>query len=827
MIPQHSSSYSDHEEEEEESEPSSPKSPSPKISPGSKSPSPHSSLENKQPSQKICLSTSSEHEEVEISDELSWIRETDQELLDEMIVKEDPILFQEPVEDSKNRVEEIGTIAEDEQDDSSHSECKDVDLKNKQLADPFSYPLPLVPNNSFPYFSESDPNEMPSKQQDEDEADRQSPFKSGFVATDSKDSLEVQAHSVVEDFSETMSGREESLDDIKQQQVASSDESEEDYERKENAVADFEVIQESEVQEARNVKEETEIFVSSQMEKKVSYSSSSQMKNVMEIFEQIENESVSKTEAQKQEEFVLPHGEALEGQDMSSEAIEGKEGFKSNVSKDQGLSLGGDTGMKEAAFTNVFEREEKCETVETKFKAVTSKIEKLVETQDEVIATTAYITTGGSYVDSEPLVLMPGTLRVNIIQASGLVNQDYVGLSDPYVTVNFKSQVHRSQTVNESLEPIWNFAVDLEIFDAESDIVVEVFDDDYGRDNFEGGLNLTVSELLKHTNHEPIWYNLTGCKAGKILISSSYSTSTLSVPDIHESEVAEKKKHRRESNASSSSTSSEEANNQGKFVAEASTDSSVSTKQESTIKKFNTQDTVEENESLALDAQKEKKVTSITSSDSSDTEDEKKEANLSSSDYDSSVNVQRKGKRPESFVSDTSSDYDSLSDVGKRRPQSFVLDDEYEVITEEETNESETKITADRRSTSSSYESEDPAEAEKKIMTAVQVTTQSLLTTSSATFKKLEGDDNEKVVADPDGISSHPDPFPSSLSSTLDLHAQQSSNSVDKAHSTVNSSNTLEGIDPLANDAERVTVSPSHILPGLDSSNPLDPQGTG
>ena len=40
------------------------------------------------------------------------------------------------------------------------------------------------------------------------------------------------------------------------------------------------------------------------------------------------------------------------------------------------------------------------------------------------------------------------------------------------------------------------------------------------------------------------------------------------------------------------------------------------------------------------------------------------------------------------MISDTSSDYDSLSNVGSRRPQSFVLDDDYDIITEEEADES-------------------------------------------------------------------------------------------------------------------------------------------
>ena len=81
------------------------------------------------------------------------------------------------------------------------------------------------------------------------------------------------------------------------------------------------------------------------------------------------------------------------------------------------------------------------------------------------------------------------------------------------------------------------------------------------------------------------------------------------------------------------------------------------------------------------------------SDDSSETEeDDGGKGGASSSDYDSSSaprytkKAGGKKKRPDSFVSDTSSDYDSLSNLDSRaRPQSFLLDDEYEVITEEET----------------------------------------------------------------------------------------------------------------------------------------------
>merc|ERR1719384_1949769 len=81
-----SSSYSD-------SEPESPRSPSPKVSPGSKSPSPRVSINNSHPDLERQSSSpvgESEHEEDDADDISPLMKETDQELLDEMIVKDVP-----------------------------------------------------------------------------------------------------------------------------------------------------------------------------------------------------------------------------------------------------------------------------------------------------------------------------------------------------------------------------------------------------------------------------------------------------------------------------------------------------------------------------------------------------------------------------------------------------------------------------------------------------------------------------------------------------------------------------------------------------------------
>jgi hypothetical protein len=747
-----------------DSAPSSPKSPSPKGSPGSKSPSPHL-LEIDQPHHKNVDSFSTARcEEMQVSDELAQLGEVEQELSDEMIVKEDPLLSTRLVQDFKSCLEDIDT-----HEVSSQPECKDVVICSETLVNPLDSSLSLV-STSFPY-SENVSYEMPSGQQQEEESF--SPFSSGFVATDSKDSLDVQVHSVVDDFSGVISGREESLDDIKHQHAASLDDSEDGQNSKDDdAVEDFEMIQEFEVDEARLAKKVTTLEPIPKLESETV--GSSQMQDVMEIFEKIENESIVK---------------------------------KEEIDKQDGQG------------TAIPDNEVKLEAPGTSLKTVMAKIERFVENEDEIISTSAYVTTSNfeiseQYMDSQAVVFTPGILKITIIKAMGLVNQDFVGKSDPYVIIKYNGHVHRSHTICESLDPVWNFCIDLEVTDAESEILIEVYDDDYGRDNFEGGLTLKVADFLQHADHEPILYDLKGCKSGSLLVSSSYSSSVVSVPDTHNMEVVAKE-NVRPSSPSSSSSSSEKVDHQPKLIAETSTDSSVSTKQESTIKKLNHQDTVEENDSLVLDTQKEKK---ISSDDSSDTEDEKRDANISSSDYDSSVHVPPRGNRPESFISDNSSDYDSLSDVGRRRPQSFALDDEYEVISEEEANESENKISKDTGDSAGVKENQKNITTEQAVMVPAVVPS-----AVTALDKQQGGDENEPILTDLDGISEHTELFPSSLTSTLEMHVEESSVSRVVAQSSVSISKvTLDN-----KDLEKISFCPSQDIAGLDSSNPLDTQGIG
>ena len=391
-----------------------------------------------------------------------------------------------------------------------------------------------------------------------------------------------------------------------------------------------------------------------------------------------------------------------------------------------------------------------------------------------------------------------------------LVNQDMLGKSDPYVKLKFRGQEFKSKTVNNSLTPEWNFSTDLlisEVYDSE--IIIEVFDEDYGQDNFEGTLSLSLSETLNKPKEDGEWYNLTGCKQGKIFVSTVYTAMSSSQGSLKAFAQPEIEISRARSYSTSSSSSEEgETQDQTKELHQSSTDSSISNRKDKSNQEIQRQEAIDiddkiiETKAFPLKAQ--------SSSDYSDTDGEQKKRE-SSSDYDSVSN--RGKKRPDSFISDTSSDYDSLSNVGSRRPQSFILDDEYDIITEEEAAESEKHqraetSTKEENDTSSSSESEGPdaKEAGKRVKVIPPPDVQQA---SSIEDKEHDGELNGISVPQTLDI---PYPTPSSVASSShilssDLHAEQSSISVEVDKSTVINSNTLEEIDPLVRDFENISHS--------------------
>ena len=412
----------------------------------------------------------------------------------------------------------------------------------------------------------------------------------------------------------------------------------------------------------------------------------------------------------------------------------------------------------------------------------------------------------------------PGILQVVVHKAIDLANQDMIGKSDPYVKLNFQGQEFKSKTINNSLAPEWNFSTDLLISEAfDSYINIGVFDEDYGQDNIEGTASISLSEAISNSKKEGIWYSLTGCQTGKIFVSTIFTEMSSSTNNLFKtSEFTEDKAIK---DRPCSTSSSEEAVGQDKNhdMHQSSTDSSNSNRKDKSSQEMQRQEAFDIDDKMAENSPKILKAQS--SSDYSETDDERKKIE-SSSDYDSASNRGR--KRPDSFISDTSSDYDSLSNVGSRRPQSFILDDEYDIITEEEAAESEKQQhseimnkTENDASSSSESEGPDAKEAGKQVEVIPPPDVQQ---ESSIEDKEHDGDLNGISVPKTLDI---PYPTPSSVASSSpilssDLHAEQSSISVEVEKSTVINSNTLEEIDPLVRDFENISHS-NHLTKHIDA----------
>merc|ERR1711892_1262000 len=113
---------------------------------------------------------------------------------------------------------------------------------------------------------------------------------------------------------------------------------------------------------------------------------------------------------------------------------------------------------------------------------------------------------------------------MTVKKASELVNNDRIGKSDPYVKIRYSDVEFRSKTIQNTLEPEWNFSCKFDILNLEERYIhINVYDDDFGKDNIEGCYSLSLKEAMSDSAEEGCWYNLVGCKTGKVFICTSFT----------------------------------------------------------------------------------------------------------------------------------------------------------------------------------------------------------------------------------------------------------------------------------------------------------------
>merc|ERR1711915_10331 len=115
-----------------------------------------------------------------------------------------------------------------------------------------------------------------------------------------------------------------------------------------------------------------------------------------------------------------------------------------------------------------------------------------------------------------------GILKVTVHAAAELEKKDFIGKSDPYIKVVFQKQEFKSKTINNTQEPNWDFTFSVDINNPkENSINFEVFDEDFGKDSFEGSYSLSLDRAINEST-DGDWFYLEGCKSGKIKISTSF-----------------------------------------------------------------------------------------------------------------------------------------------------------------------------------------------------------------------------------------------------------------------------------------------------------------
>ena len=688
LHPQSSSSYSG---EEEDSPPLSPKSPpSPKVSPGLPKSSGSSS------------SGASSHGSSQ--EDLDDLKDTDRELLEEIIVKDMPEPPSDPVRQFEDSHPTIHSIPEDPEQPAS-TECKDLVDNDKGNFSKSSFdPLSSSNNSSDPIL------EMPSKDDDET-----SPTSGGLAAPDSKDSLEVQLTSVCDDISENLSGKEESIEDLKNRAEESTSQSEEEK----NSVVDDVKGKQEELVEKIDIVEITD-----------------------DNQEDEQSKIVEKVAVVTESEPVKLLAESSDSRDSSFEIVEAGEEEEENK--------------------------------------VDDSVQKIVtEVKKESIEEVSFEQVDAAFASTKAApVAAPVTSNMNEV---------------------------------------------MEIFE-------KIETEQVSADPKENIYQTTVKKLEEHVSIVDECIAVTVYKTG--------TTTTASLSRASSSSFEEAVPSGKTAMVSQDSTESSSYSAKLEVSNTVSSDSSISKLDTTIVKADEVDDTIEEDDTSDASEEAAPAKKDSSSDDSSDTEEEGKVAAMeSSSDYDTSSakkqSQQKRGKRPDSFVSDTSSDYDSLSNLGEAR-RSFVLEDEYDVITEEETAEmtSRRELPGADDATDNSSEEEE-GEPAKETVAAKKDTSEDDGMAADGSSSESEGPDEKKAngvgplpippsgveggvdSSDLDGISSFPPTNLSSVTSTVDLHADNVS--VDVAHSSVIHSNTLEEIDPLAQDGS--AGHPSPLTRSSDSSN--------
>jgi len=111
-------------------------------------------------------------------------------------------------------------------------------------------------------------------------------------------------------------------------------------------------------------------------------------------------------------------------------------------------------------------------------------------------------------------------LAVTVHRAKKLEKKGMFGKADPYVLVQLGDQRIKSKTVGNSQNPDWDFTANMNFNgDSRQQLVIEVLDEDVGKDDLLGSTSISMIGILQSQGFAEKWFVLEGCKSGEVQVS--------------------------------------------------------------------------------------------------------------------------------------------------------------------------------------------------------------------------------------------------------------------------------------------------------------------
>merc|ERR1712130_385968 len=111
-------------------------------------------------------------------------------------------------------------------------------------------------------------------------------------------------------------------------------------------------------------------------------------------------------------------------------------------------------------------------------------------------------------------------LHVTVERARDLEKRGMFGKADPYLRISFGDQIVKSKTINNDLNPDWNFKTSFNIEEEnKNDLLIEIFDKDTAsKDDLMGKTSISPADLPKLKQAQ--WIPLQGVKSGELFLSA-------------------------------------------------------------------------------------------------------------------------------------------------------------------------------------------------------------------------------------------------------------------------------------------------------------------